>query len=70
MRSEIVGAELVGAQHPRGAAHLVILAVIVIVALVLFGVSRLRAKRISAEAEDQSASQDRSTTNGSSTEEH
>jgi hypothetical protein len=53
--TETLAAELLGAQHPGGAAHLVILAVVVIVALVVFGVKRLRVGRTSA-AEHQSDS--------------
>ena len=62
MTPKILAAELLGAQHPRGAAHLVILAVVVVVALVLFGVKRLRARRTSAaECQSDSGQSARST---------
>jgi hypothetical protein len=57
VRTDVLAAELLGAQHPRGAAHLVILAMIVIVALVLVGAKRLRGRRTSA-AEQQPDSPD------------
>jgi Tfp pilus assembly protein PilX len=64
----MLAAELFGAQHPRGAAHVVIVAVIVIVALVVLGVKRLRAKRPSAAAERQSDFQDGAASNQRSAE--
>jgi Tfp pilus assembly protein PilX len=50
---QILAANLVGAQHgPRGAAHLVVLAVLVVIGLVIYGVNQWRAKRASAAAEE------------------
>jgi len=50
---EILGAGLVAAQRhgPGGAAHLVLLAGVVVAALVVFGVSRWRRRRDATTAE-------------------
>ena len=49
--SALLRVELIGANHgPRGAAHLVILAAIVVIALVFFGVRRWQAKRASTKS--------------------
>jgi len=68
--AEIPAAELLGAQHgPGGAAHLVVLAALVVIALVFFGVKRWRGKRASAP-EQQSTVHDPSAESTDSTEEN
>jgi hypothetical protein len=63
-------AVLVGAQHgPGGAAHLVVLAVLVGIALLIFGVNRWRRKRASAAPEQQSGPHDHSAERTDPTEE-
>ncbi len=52
MSGTLSAADLHGAQHrPGGAAHLVVLGVLVVIALVVFGVNRWRRKRAAAAAE-------------------
>lgn len=70
MRGEILAADLLGAQHgPQGAAHLVVLAVLVGIALVVFGVNRWRRKRASAAPRQQSGPHDHSAESTDSREE-
>ncbi len=70
MSGNLLPADLLGAQHgPGGAAHLVVLAVLVVIALVVFGVNRWRGKRASAAAEQQLAPHDHSAESTDSTEE-
>lgn len=70
MSGEISAAELLAAQHgPGGAGHLVVLAVLVVIALVFFGVKRWRGRRASAP-EQQSAAHDPSAASTDSTEEN
>jgi type VI protein secretion system component VasK len=59
---EILAAKLVVAQQhgPGGAAHLVLLAVVAVVALVVIGVNRWRARHDAAAAKEQSSADDRS----------
>ena len=70
MSRELLAAELVGAQQhgPRGPAHLVLLAGVVVIALVVLGVIRWRGRRDAAAAEEQSTSHDRSAERARSTE--
>ncbi len=58
----MTAAKLVAAQQhgPGGAAHLVILALVAVIALVVFGVSKWRGRRASATAEQQSHAPDHS----------
>jgi preprotein translocase subunit YajC len=52
--TEILAAELVGA-NPGPAAHLALLAIVVVAALVIFAIVRWRNKREAARAEMQSS---------------
>jgi hypothetical protein len=71
LSGEILVADLVGAQHgPGGAAHLVVLAVLVGIALVVFGVNRWRRKRASAAPEKQPGPHDHSAESTDPTEEN
>jgi hypothetical protein len=54
MSTEILGAELLGA-NPGPAVHLAVLGIVVVAALVIFGIVRLRNKREAAQAEMQSS---------------
>ncbi len=54
MSTEILGAALVGA-NPGPAVHLAVLGIVVVVALVIFGIVRWRNKREAAQAETQSS---------------
>jgi len=58
--SEILAAELVGAQQhgPGGAAHVVVLAAVVVIALAFFGVNRWRRSHAAKAAEQKSTSDD------------
>jgi len=65
---EIVAAELVAA-HPGGAAHILLLGVVAVIALVAFGVMRWRQRREAAASEQQSDSHGLPPGSGHSTEE-
>lgn len=54
MSTEILGAELLGA-NPGPAVHLAVLGIVVVAALVIFGIVCLRNKREAAQAEMQSS---------------
>ncbi len=60
MSSEILAAELVGAQQhgPGGTAHVVVLAAVVVIALVFFGVNRWRRSHAAKAADQKSTSDD------------
>lgn len=68
MSTGILAAELVGA-NPGPAAHLALLGVVVVIALVIFGLMRWRQRREAAEAERQSARDDPPHGGGHSTKE-
>jgi hypothetical protein len=53
VNAAILGAELVGA-NPGPAVHLAVLGIVVVAALVVFGIVRWRNKRDAAQAEMQS----------------
>ncbi len=67
VRSEVLSSELAGAQRPGGALHLAVLLVIVVLALLLFGVNRWRVRRAAAP---QSAQHDLSDESERSTDEN
>ncbi len=57
MTVNLVTAELVGA-NPGPAAHIALLGIVVVAALVIFGIARRRNKREAAEAEMRSPTYD------------
>ena len=54
MSTEILGAELVGA-NPGPAVHIAVLGIVLVAALVIFGIVRWRNRREAAQAETQSS---------------